>query len=120
LFKRYRWPGNVRELENTIKSSIILAKERVLPQHLPFHFSKTKDMEIGTNKSTTDEYLNLASYPDKTSMKQVRRDMSERIERQFIEKTLDSTNWNKKRAAQLLDIDYKSLFTKIKKYGIKR
>ena len=120
LFKRYRWPGNVRELENTIKSSIILAKERILPHHLPFHFNKTKDTEIKTEKSTTGEYLNLDSYPDKTSMKQARRDMSERIERQFIEKTLDSTNWNKKRAAQLLDIDYKSLFTKIKKYGIKR
>jgi two-component system response regulator AtoC len=43
----------------------------------------------------------------------------ERAEKKLVKKALDSTNWNRKRAAALLEISYKSLLNKIKEYNLK-
>jgi len=117
LFKYYSWPGNVRELENTVKSAIVLAKDRILPVHLPYHFHKK--VEIG-KRDGDSAFSNLKREPDRMPLKEAKRNMTTDLEKHFIEKTLADTNWNKKKAAKVLDIDYKSLFRKIKKYGINR
>jgi len=116
-FKNYSWPGNVRELENTVKSAIILAKDRILPGHLSSNISKS--MEANT-KGTNSIFSNPKTNSNSVSLKEAKRGVVEDAEKYLIEKTLNETGWNKKKAAQALDIDYKSLFTKIKKYGIKK
>lgn len=114
IFKRYHWPGNVRELQNSVKSSIILAKDKVLSGHLPFHIKKGRKRDI----STLMEFSIPKEKHKSLSLKELKKNITENTEKYLIEKTLNETNWNKKRAAQILDIDYKSLFTKIKKYRI--
>ncbi len=138
IFNRCQWPGNVRELENTIKSSIILAKDKVLPSHLPFHItrniknpplarSRFADEIKGNNLSGSMESLSPNGNLDirmvgyhKISLKEARRNIINDTEKYMIERTLNENGWNKKRTAQILEIDYKSLWTKIKKYSITR
>lgn len=117
IFKEYSWPGNVRELENTMKFAMILAKDRILPAHLPDHV--TKAVGIGSKEgSKNSAFSGLKKDFDKLPLKEAKRSITENAEKYLIEKTLNETKWNKKKTAEILDIDYKSLFTKIKKYGI--
>jgi transcriptional regulator with PAS, ATPase and Fis domain len=121
IFNRYHWPGNVRELENTIRSAIILAEDRILPSHLTSHIKRDMGKGIMGDTSTLMGFLNSKDRNlEKISLKERKRNITEDLERYFIEKTLNQTNWNKKKAANILDIDYKSLFNKIKKYNLKR
>jgi len=117
LFKKYSWPGNVRELENAVKSAIILAKDRILLTHLPSHINRNMEVKNGGGSSI---FSNLKIDSNNVSLKEAKRDATRDAEKYLIEKTLNETSWNKKKAAEMLAIDYKSLFTKIKKYGIKR
>ncbi|MCG2676948.1 sigma-54 dependent transcriptional regulator, partial [bacterium] len=106
LLINYRWPGNVRELENTIKSAILLAEETILPQHLPQKIQAVRDE------------VNLSEL--KGSLKEVSRKATQRIEKELITRVLREVHWNKSKASQLLNVDYKTLYNKIKEYGIKR
>jgi DNA-binding NtrC family response regulator len=55
---------------------------------------------------------------DNISLKKIGSIFLERAEKKLVKKALDSTNWNRKRAAKLLDISYKSLLNKIKEYKL--
>ena len=55
---------------------------------------------------------------DNISLKKISGIFMERAENKLVKKALESTNWNRKRAAKLLDISYKSLLNKIKEYGL--
>jgi transcriptional regulator with PAS, ATPase and Fis domain len=57
---------------------------------------------------------------DNLSLKSVCGDFLARTEKKTIRKALNHTNWNRKKAAGLLDISYKSLLNKIKKYKLSR
>lgn len=117
IFTSYAWPGNVRELENTVKSSIILAKDRILPEHLPFHI--TKEIKGGIERNNLAQADSKKTF-DNLPLKEAKKNITKDLEKRLIEKTLNETNWNKRKTAQILAIDYKSLFTKIKQYNIKR
>ena len=52
------------------------------------------------------------------SLKKIGGIYMERAEKKLVKKALESTNWNRKRAAKLLDISYKSLLNKIKDYKL--
>jgi len=103
---RYSWPGNVRELENVIKSAVILAEDRILPHHLP------------------PQFMNASVQPQTASrteaLKATSKQAAKEAERDLIIKTLLSCHWNKAKAARRLGIDYKTLYNKIKAYGIIR
>ena len=106
LIHRYPWPGNVRELENAIKSAVILAEDRILPQHLPAQL-----MSVSVQSQTPVRPQAL-----KTTSKQAAKE----AERELIIKTLLSCHWNKAQAARRLGIDYKTLYNKMKAYNITR
>ena len=55
---------------------------------------------------------------DNISLKKIGSIFLERAEKKLVKKALDSTNWNRKRGAKLLDISYKSLLNKIKEYKL--
>jgi DNA-binding NtrC family response regulator len=95
----YRWPGNVRELRNVVERIVLMSpnigpisREEVL-QVLPRAASAT----IPDDQTT----LSLAE-----------------IERLHIERVLKASDGNKTKASQTLHIDYKTLLTKLKKYGL--
>lgn len=104
LLNAYPWPGNVRELRNVIESAVILAKDAIMPQHMP--------LKIQEVRQKSHEFTN--------SLKKVSKQAKSRAERELILKVLREVNWNKTRASKMLNVDYKTLYNKIKEYDIAR
>ncbi|MGH9345596.1 MAG: sigma 54-interacting transcriptional regulator [Terriglobia bacterium] len=97
------WPGNVRELENTMKRLVALGGE---PRDL---------REFGEWPAEASNGLVEIEAP---SLKQAARAASRQVERELILKVLSRTRWNRKRAAEELQISYKALLYKLKQIGL--
>ena len=97
VLKNYAWPGNVRELENIIQRLIVMNEGSIID--IPDLPSMMRFSAINGNGKIT-------------------RSLTE-IEAEHIKKVLCSVKWNKTKAAQILDIDRKTLRDKIRKYNIK-
>jgi two-component system, NtrC family, response regulator HydG len=103
IFKQHEWPGNLRELKNTIKRAILLTPGNVVEvAALP-----TEMLERAGKKSN---HYSDSSYDLKA--------LQERNERELIMKTLEETRYNKSKTAKMLNIDRKTLYLKMEKYGI--
>jgi DNA-binding NtrC family response regulator len=99
----YSWPGNIRELENAVKKIVALGAENLeLPDLI------AEPLEIRTEVSEARSY----------SLKAAARAASREAEREMILEALARTRWNRKRAAQELQISYKSLLYKLKQIGL--
>jgi len=97
---RYTWPGNVRELENVIERSIALSSgDQIDCKDLPEHLFQTKSSDMIDDLATDNMPLS-------------------EIERQYILKVLQRTNWHQSNAAEILGIDRKTLYRKIKEYNL--
>jgi DNA-binding NtrC family response regulator len=94
LLSAYHWPGNVRELENVVERAVILCESDKLGAEDLSIPSPAVVAELGTNPSL------------------------EEMEKTYILRVLKETNGNQSRASQLLGIDRKTLYLKLKKYGI--
>jgi two-component system response regulator AtoC len=101
LFRDYSWPGNVRELENAAKAVVALGDEDIAMGGLRALLSRTDASGNGTQ----------------VSLKQVARAASRLAERELILRVLTRTRWNRRRAAQELQISYKALLYKMKQIG---
>jgi two-component system response regulator AtoC len=110
LFDQYDWPGNIRELENLIKRIVIMGSEESVIHGL------------WGNGSSGDEYGDVLGreidFMGRVNLKEIGREASHRAEREAIQRALSRTRWNRREAAQLLQISYKSLLSKIKEFGI--
>jgi two-component system, NtrC family, response regulator AtoC len=98
----YDWPGNVRELENLAKKMIAVGSTRIDPEDFPAAVPL---------RGTALENAPLS--PLKVAARKAMR----RTERELILGALERTHWNRKKAAQHLQISYKSLLYKIKQIG---
>jgi two-component system response regulator AtoC len=96
----YPWPGNVRELENVIERAATLANRNVL---LPEDFPRR--LQAPTAKTPSGP-----SSP--------RPPLSE-IEKLYIQKVLEETGGNKKKAAEILGIDRRTLYRMAARFGLK-
>lgn len=101
LFQDYSWPGNVQELENATKAMVALGDEDVAMGGLRALFSKPENV----------------GHEAQVSLKQVARAASRVAERELILRVLTRTRWNRRRAAQELQISYKALLYKMKQIG---
>ena len=105
LLLQHAWPGNVRELENVIERAVVLAEKKVvLPENLPDTFG------VRQNGRRLDDFFGGFS------IKQAQKIM----ETSLIGRALQSTGGNKSKGAELLEISYPSLLSKIKEYGLER
>lgn len=95
LFKSYDWPGNLREMKNIIKRSVLLAKSNMINIDVLPH-----EMQDVARMGTS-----LSGY-------------SKNDEEQAIRQALEKANFNKSKAAILLNIDRKTLYNKLKLYNI--
>src|SRR5437667_6146661 len=102
-FKNYSWPGNVRELRNTLERAVIVCEGAVIEtKHLPPGFG------------------HAPMRPSADDADSIRVGVGTTVgeaERLLIIKTLESTNNNKTRAAEILGISLKTLHNKLKEYG---
>lgn len=104
LFENYDWPGNLREMRNVVKRAVLLTREdkvglNSLPQEM---IDNMRAME--TREKTAGVY-------DLKALQEVQ-------EREMILKTLQEVRYNKSKAARILNIDRKTLYLKMDKYGI--
>jgi len=107
----YSWPGNLRELENFVKRYLILGDETQLIREL-----KSK----GAGTSSRDEVPSGAATQSARDLKSLVRGLKGKAESEAIIETLESTRWNRKRAARMLNISYKALLYKIREYGLEK
>jgi DNA-binding NtrC family response regulator len=102
-FNNYSWPGNVRELRNTIERAIIVCDSGMI---------ETKHLPPGFGQAPLRPAMND---PDAVRLG-VGTTVGE-AEKLLILKTLQSTNNNKTKAAEILGISLKTLHNKLKEYG---
>lgn len=103
---RYRWPGNVRELRNVIERAVVLSHGTEI----------SIDELLLTNLNTASESQMEFQM---AANRYVPESLSE-VEKRHITATLNETEWNKSRAAQILGIERSTLDRKIKRYGISK
>ena len=124
IFCRYHWPGNVEELKNLVRvgalygdqDSIIakLSAENSIP-----NFEKLGNpiTEIYSHADITDIRNHLKN-SHHLSLKDICDVFVTRAEKKLLKNVLEKTNWNRKKAAMMLSISYKSLLNKIKAYDL--
>jgi two-component system response regulator AtoC len=113
----YDWPGNIRELENVIKRLVILGNEQQIIDELTLKIeNRRKSDKITLDASpvevATDESGGM-------SLKSMSRNLTSTAEKEVILKALQQTQWNRKQAATMLNVSYKTLLNKIRKLDIK-
>jgi len=112
LLNKYDFPGNVRELENLMERSIALSNTNILlPDSLAISLHKRRWIE-----GVHDRRYDLEDVPRGVFLE----DILEEIEKAYIKKALECTGGNKKKAAELLGIRYRSLWHRIDKMGLEQ
>jgi transcriptional regulator with GAF, ATPase, and Fis domain len=106
---RYDWPGNVRELENFAKRYLILGDDAFPSKN---HAQNANDCASAVPNSTSN------ANPICEDLNSHVRNLKGEAEITAIGTALKQTNWNRKQAARVLNISYKSLLGKIQRYGI--
>jgi transcriptional regulator with GAF, ATPase, and Fis domain len=141
-FLDYEWPGNVRELENMIKRFVILQDEQLVSREL--NRPRIVPQPTAAAQEYTPAYHAPASEPppaaageedvhdedgtaevarpaqDGRRLSEVARSAATAAERTVIAETLRQVHWNRRKAAVLLGVSYKTLLNKIKETGIER
>jgi two-component system response regulator AtoC len=102
------WPGNVRELGNFMKRYLILADEIVAIAEL----AKQSEPEIAVAASAS-------AGTESRDLKTMVKGLKDGAEMEAIKRTLIQTGWNRKKAAEILNISYKAMLYKVRQYGIK-
>ena len=115
IFFSYHWPGNVLELENMVKGAVALGNEDSIISQLD---TQTKINEYTYNLA---ELVNVKKHINGSGdlpLKDICRAINAKAEKKLMKQALERTNWNRKKAAMMLSISYKSLLNKIKAYNL--
>ena len=140
VFLDYNWPGNIRELENVIRNFLIFRDADLVARELYAKMDRnphpvTKPIERSSSNASFDASSNGHSLPlaaimpvsvgsfnpqNAASILEEVTKAKQEAERAAIRAALKSTNWNRKQAALVLNIDYKALLYKMKKLSIKK
>ncbi|WP_372950614.1 sigma-54-dependent transcriptional regulator [Mariniphaga sp.] len=108
IFQKYEWPGNIRELKNVIKRAVLLSPNEILTsENLPgeiVQYSANPDFQGSNIKIEKNQ--------------QTLKNVASGAEKGLIIKAIEDAGYNKSKAARKLQIDRKTLYNKIKQYGI--
>ncbi len=114
----YGWPGNVRELQNCIERTVILCDgDTILPRHLNLSFRLAGDTRADPSDASAGAdpwtQIDLSG-----TMGDALRRLTVEVERRKLDLALKDAAGNKERAAEALQISYKTLLQKQREYGI--
>jgi len=106
VFNHYSWPGNIRELRNVIRRAVLVEQGSIVG-------TKSLPPEIVSSKlRKQNDFASNQHQPENL------KDLKEMAERELILSTLEKVRYNKSKAASLLNIDRKTLYNKMKQYGL--
>lgn len=110
LFFRYKWHGNLRELQNVLNRAVLLSKSNII---------KAEDLpdEIRYTQKQRQLKSDITLFDDKNGLPDLKESITI-TEKEVIMNALEKTNFNKSKAAKMLNIDRKTLYNKIKLYDI--
>lgn len=100
----YDWPGNVRDLENAIQSAMILTPDGIIQtEHLPLRVKGYEQVDATAVVETEGGSI---------------REINAQVEKEIILEALKKHNYNRTLTAEVLNISRKTLFNKMKRYGL--
>lgn len=111
-FMNYRWQGNIREMKNVVRRATLLTEGNEI-------FMKALPLEITNFKMPVYEYVNGTEVFEVKENKHDLKNAAQEAEYETILKVLREVNFNKTRAAEILNIDRKTLYNKMKAINIK-
>jgi two-component system nitrogen regulation response regulator GlnG len=113
----YRWPGNVRQLRSVVRRAVLMADDMVTEENLGL---KTRARELPAKDELTETAWSSSFDGEGCdfSLRGVVQGNKVCVERMAIICALRRTAGNKAQAARLLQVDYKTLHSKVKEYGI--
>jgi len=118
ILMEYHWPGNVRELENMVKRMVVLGNEQAAVEEI-----NQREAPAAILADEEDD-LDLAalgadfSNGQDLDLKAISKRAAQIAEKKVIERVLSQTRWNRKEAAERLQISYKALLYKMKENGL--
>ncbi|MGO9619974.1 MAG: sigma-54-dependent transcriptional regulator [Desulfobaccales bacterium] len=108
----YNWPGNVRQLRSVIRRAVLLADDIITEKHLDIKRAPVPGLAFTPKIQGTPW--------DEMSLREIVHHSVVTVEREVLLQVLKHTRGNKAKAARLLQIDYKTIHTKLKQFGINR
>ena len=118
----YAWPGNVKELENFVKRFLVLGESEISAGRLsPVEFLENSS-ESFLRGAAADARMAENPYRDTSesgSLKSLVHTVKLEAERNAIAAALEKTGWNRKAAARLLKVSYRTILYKIEQYHMK-
>jgi two-component system, NtrC family, response regulator AtoC len=106
----FDWPGNLRELRNFVIRTIILRDQDAAVRELEAKIAAHHALRSADTREPAQLY--------RPGMRSVVRDLKDRTEAQMIQQALDAYGWNRRRAAQHLNISYRAMLYKIQQHRL--
>ncbi|MBA4366309.1 MAG: sigma-54-dependent Fis family transcriptional regulator [Desulfobacterium sp.] len=122
----YYWPGNVRELQNVLKRVLVLGSWDDIIDGFDYGYGSSNDVRQKSEQvqtqipSSNNSIFKNGQAPDleSFSLKEIKKNALDKVEKEAISYILEKTGWNRSRASKILKISYKTLLYKISELGI--
>lgn len=117
----FSWPGNVRQLENMIKQVVVREDESIISDLIAASQGTAQPHQSTSQpiaQTTDDNQISSVETENQYSLKALIGQKIAQEEKKLIAEVLNKTNWNRRKAAEILEISYRSLLYKIKDYNL--